>query len=345
MQHKITQPSKLLNKQGELIQTGYATTLILDYNRQDVRARRLRLKEWDYYLIYNDDYGIAITVGKTVVFGLISVTFIDFKNKTEHTKSKISFVPFGQLAMPKSSETGTIFYKDKNVYVSIKSEVGKRILKVKMKNFYDGSDLLVYLKLNQESKETMVVANPFKEDPKAFYYNQKIIGMKALGKILFNNKTHFIKPMDSAFGLLDWGRGVWPYKSNWYWSAAQGIIDDKKFGFNLGYGSWDTSAANENMLFYDNKAYKLNDVLFIIPKKSNNEYDYMKPWIITSSDQHIELVFIPLLNRRANVSAGIVSSNQNQVFGFFTGRAIIDEQNVLPIRDLFGFAETVENHW
>jgi hypothetical protein len=34
MQHKITKPSKLLNKHGELIQRGYATYPLLKYQKK-----------------------------------------------------------------------------------------------------------------------------------------------------------------------------------------------------------------------------------------------------------------------------------------------------------------------
>ena len=45
-------------------------------------------------------------------------------------------------------------------------------------------------------------------------------------------------------------------------------MNGKPFGFNIGYGFGDTSAASENMLFYDGTAHKLDDVTFHIPKDS-----------------------------------------------------------------------------
>lgn len=56
MQREIIRNTKLLNKEGNLNQSGYARNLILDYDRKDIKASSLRIKEWDYYLIYNDKY-------------------------------------------------------------------------------------------------------------------------------------------------------------------------------------------------------------------------------------------------------------------------------------------------
>lgn len=344
MQYEITHPSILLNKHGELIQKGYAKSLILEYRRKDVKSRRLRLKEWDYYLIYNEDFGIALTVGSIPHAGLISATFIDFKSKKEKTKSLISIFPVWRVNMPESSIMGDIIYQDIGVDMYFKHEHDARKLYMKMKNFEEGCDLEVSIILTKEPKDSMVIATPFKEDRKQFYYNQKIIGMRACGDVYYKNKVYKFSPSNS-FGLLDWGRGVWPYVTNWYWSAGQGMIDNKVFGFNLGYGFGDTSAATENMVFYDGIANKLDDIVYKIPRNKLNEFDYMKPWIITSSDKRFGANFVPIIDRNVNLSAVVLSTIQHQVFGKFTGRAILDRGKVIELKDFLGFAEIVRNRW
>ena len=54
-------------------------------------------------------------------------------------------------------------------------------------------------------------------------------------------------------------------------------------------------------MLYKGKAYKLDDVDFIIPKESNNKYKYLEPWIIKSKDESINLTFTPILDRHDNV--------------------------------------------
>ena len=51
MQKRIETPGKLLNENGELYEAGYATALIKEYVRADIKADPLRIKEWDYYLV------------------------------------------------------------------------------------------------------------------------------------------------------------------------------------------------------------------------------------------------------------------------------------------------------
>ena len=53
-QHRITQRHRLLDKKGHLAQAGYATSLLLEYDRKDIKANKLRIKEWDYYYLGNE---------------------------------------------------------------------------------------------------------------------------------------------------------------------------------------------------------------------------------------------------------------------------------------------------
>jgi len=44
-----------------------------------------------------------------------------------------------------------------------------------------------------------------------------------------------------------------------------GKVNGVPVGFNLGYGFGDTKNATENMIFFDGKAYKTEQVTFRIP--------------------------------------------------------------------------------
>ena len=114
----------------------------------------------------------------------------------------------------------------------------------------------------------------------------------------------------------------------------------RPFGFNIGYGFGDTSAATENILFYDGKGHKLDDVEFHIP-----EGDYMKPWTFTSSDGRFEMEFLPVLDRAAAVSALAVKTDQHQVFGKMSGRAVLDDGRFIELKDFMCCAEKVHNRY
>lgn len=343
VQRKMEKQQRLLNHIGELNDQGYTTNLLLEYHRNDIKARFYRIKEWDYYLVMNDDYAVALTIADHSYMGLISVSLIDFKNTWYKTTSIIKPLTLGKLKLPSSSKVGDIVYKDRRVHIEFLHEGDTRRLKCFMKRFNKNKDFQCDLILSNEPEESMVIATPFSEDPKAFYYNQKISGMSAQGIVIYDNRDfHF--SLDSSYGLLDWGRGVWTYRNTWYWGTASGIVNGKQFGFNIGYGFGDTTAASENMIFYDGNAHKLEDVLFHIPMH-NKRFTYLEPWTFSSSDGRFEMKFNPILDRSDLTTIGIISTNQHQVFGKFTGTVILDDGEALEVNDLLGFAERVSNRW
>ena len=188
----------------------------------------------------------------------------------------------------------------------------------------------------------MVIATPFNKK-KHFYYNQKINCIRASGNATVGGKKYFFNGNDS-FAVLDWGRGVWTYKNTWYWSSLSGTYNGKKIGFNLGYGFGDTKNATENMIFYDGKAYKVEQVTFHIPTNSDGVEEYLNNWKFSSSDNKVNLTFEPIFDRYDKADVLLIKSIQHQVFGKFSGTLKIGEETI-EIKDLVGFAEKVTNHW
>ena len=340
MQVKITKPGDLLDEKGQLKNPGWATDLILKYDKKSIKAPKFKIKEWDYYCILSDSNGIAITVSDDGYFGMVGATIFDFNIPKETSNNVLLAFPMGSLNLPASSKEGDIHFRKKDISFKILLKDEKRNIEIIYPNFSGEDDLYASISLLQpKSMESMVIATPFLKNKHAFYYNQKINCMPAIGQVKLGDKTREFDSSNS-FGVLDWGRGVWTYSNTWYWGSASGLHEGKPFGFNIGYGFGDTSRATENMLFYNNKAHKLEDVKFHIPPD-----DFLKPWKFTSSDNRFEMDFRPIIDRNSNFNFGIVKSIQHQVFGRFSGKAILDDGKEIFIKDFLGFAEEVSNKW
>jgi hypothetical protein len=340
MNKKITESGKLLDDKGMLQHAGWATSLLLDYDRSAIRASKFKIKEWDYYCILAESHGVAFTVADNSYMSLIAVTVFDFNNAREISKSVIVPFTMGSLNMPSSSEIGDIVFENKHVTLKYLRREESRTIEIDYANFFGNENLTGSIVLKQpDAMESMVIATPFPKNKLAFYYNQKINCMPAEGELRLGNNTLTFLP-DSAFGVLDWGRGVWTYSNTWYWGSASGKVGGKSFGFNIGYGFGDTSQASENMLFHEGKAHKLDSVEFHIP-----EDDFLKPWTFSSNDARFEMDFVPILDRHSNANIVVVKSTQHQVFGRFSGKVLLDSGEEIIVKDLLGFAEKVFNRW
>lgn len=343
MQHEIRTRQPLLRPNGTLYEAGYAKSLILDYQRSAIKANKFRIKEWDYYLIGNEHFAVALTVADNSYMGMDSISFLDFDNDFQHTNSPISLFTMGKLNMPPTSETGDVISIHKKHFLTFENDGELRILKFHMDKFYEDKPIDGEIILENHHGDSMVIATPFDEKPLAFYYNQKINCLPASGWVAVGDDRREFNP-GFSFGVLDWGRGVWTYKNTWYWGSASGLLDGVPFGFNIGEGFGNTSAATENMVFYNNKAHKLSEVHFNIPVK-NGKDDFMEQWFFTSDDDRFKMIFTPMMNRSSKIDLKFLCSDQNQVFGKFTGRVVLNDGTVLNVKDFFGFAEKVYNKW
>ncbi|WP_416351981.1 DUF2804 domain-containing protein [[Clostridium] innocuum] len=220
--HEVTQRHPLLDEHGSLKEAGWSRSLLQEYRREDIKAKRWRIKEWDYYLILNDFYGVAFTISDDGYIGLQSVSLLDFKKGWEHTETILNAFPMGKLKLPTSSESGSCRYRDKRLDMELQVMKGKRILRCDFQNFYEGKPFHCEITLHQPDMDSMVIATPWKEKKTAFYYNQKINCMRAEGNVSFDGNTIHFDPQD-AFGTLDWGRGVWTYDNTWYWGNGNGL--------------------------------------------------------------------------------------------------------------------------
>ncbi len=341
-QYEITAPIPLLDDQGNLTQPGWARKLYPVYDKSKVKGGPLRLKEWDYYLVTNGKFALALTIADNSYMGLDSISLLDFEEDWQETKSPMSVLPRGKTGLPSTSGDGVTANAGKDYAIMFITEQGKRTLIAHMDNYKDGKTLDARVELTEEPEDSIVICTPF-EKPGHFYYNQKINCLRANGVVTLGEKEYRFYPHDS-FAVLDWGRGVWTYHNTWYWSSASGLVDGVPFGFNFGYGFGDTRAATENILFYNGRGHKLGHVIFKIPL-DKGKADFLAPWRITSDDGRVDLDFVPVMDRASCTDVKLIKSDQHQVFGHFSGTVILDAGTEIKLDHFFGFAEKVENKW
>ena len=163
MQNKLNS-GLLLDNKGNLNECGYSNTLIKEYRRQDIKAGKGRIKEWDYYYIGDQEYGIALTIADNSYMAMISVSVLDFVNKTHITKSPMKWFTYGKWNIPSASKTGDIIQESKNYSMKFYNDNGKRHLVCSLKNLDKGKDFSCDVYLTQTNDNSMVIATPFNKN-------------------------------------------------------------------------------------------------------------------------------------------------------------------------------------
>jgi len=320
---------------------GWSRHPVAAYDRADLWAPQRRIKEWDYYCILGEQFGVAFMVADFGYVGILSASVLDILGR-EHT-SETYLVPFplGRFGMPKSSSSGEVKVRHKKgVFDFARLESGARILKVDLPQFGRGVGLrgaLVLLEVPQS--ESMVTVSSWRRHKRAVAYSQKINCLSAEGVIQFgDHELMFAK--NSASGVLNWSRGAWPRHINWYWASASGTLEGKAFGFNLGYGYGDPRWGSENAILFDGVVHKLSSIVFRI-----NPRDLMAPWRFESGDGRFEATLDTSFDLASSQRVLFYSSLRHQVFGYFSGKAILDDGTELRFERMPGFAEKAKNRW
>ncbi|MCL2494103.1 MAG: DUF2804 domain-containing protein [Oscillospiraceae bacterium] len=343
-QHEITAHRRLLVG-GDIAEPGYAKQLYWLYDRSDITVPAWRIKEWDCYVVNNQDVGMVIIISDSGMVGNLFVSLIDFHAGTTTTKTAITPFPLGRWNLPSTSETGHVERRFGDLNLGFYHGGSKRVLRGIVQNFGPTKqELRIDLTLTDLPKETTVIATPLGK-PGHFYYNQKINCMRVGGSVTLGGEVWQAFDPSDTFATLDWGRGVWTYDNTWLWSSLNTALPDgSSFGWNLGYGFGDTTAASENMLFHNGKAHKLDEVTFHLPQKDGKD-DFLAPWKFTSSDGRLEMDFAPVYDNANINDFGVICMSGHQVFGKFTGRAILDDGTAIDLVDRMGFVEKYHNKW
>jgi hypothetical protein len=344
MQRELTAPSALLDEHGRLVQVGWARQPLLDCNLEDARFYRfrplqaMRLKRWDYYGVTTPEFFVSATLAHLGYAGLVFAYFVDFVSGHFHEETLL--IPLGRgIHLPRNSTRGDSTFDNGRVRVAFRLEGDTRRLQVAWPAFQQGKGLATDVVLRQAPEhESMVIVIPIGQ--RRFYYNRKVNCLPAEGWVERGGQRAQLSPAGSL-GNLDWGRGVWDYQSFWVWASASAFLPGgRTLGLNLGYGFGDTSAATENAIVVNGHIHKLAEVAF-----DYDPGDFMRPWRMASPDGRLELEFVPFTERVATSNVLLVTSEVHQMFGRYHGKVVADDGEVIPVRDVVGFAEEHHARW
>lgn len=343
MQNRMLAQGPLHRADGMLSESGFALSPIKDYDRRHLKAPRHRVKEWDYYLVMNPSCALGLTVSDMGCMGLDSLSFIDFETLSQRLVSRMSWMPLGKKKLPASSVQGVTRAVGKDYEFTFRVGGGQRQLYGHMYDFGGPNRPLLFdIVLEEPRQDSMVIVTPFENKPNQFVYKRNVSCLPAEGRVIWQDREYIFSPAASS-GTLNWGRGVWPYRAQWYWGSASGIIAGRAFGLNIGRGFGDTSRATENMLFYGGIASKLSQVTIEAPE--NGQVNNMKPRQVRDDAGRLALAFTPIIDHDARISFGPLGARRHQVFGHYNGQAVLDDGTKLEVKELLGFLEKVKNRW
>lgn len=336
---EITQPVKLCLDNGDLNteSAGWSCTPLHICNLSGNWPKK---KKWNFWLVLGPDFGFSATVANVDYIGLGAVSFVDLKKKV--TLNGVAVIPRGKgVDMPETVEEDVVL-KRKDMRISFTHPPGQVKILVESPTFQAGK-LTADISLDRPAAhETLNTVIPWSD--KLFHFTSKQNTLPARGSVTFGGVTYEFNP-ENSFGVLDFGRGIWPETINWNWGAFSHYQDGDLIGVNMGAKWTDGTGHNENGIMLNGRLTKImEDIIF-----DYDTSDFMKPWKIKSSETDIlDLVLTPVYDNGAGVASSSdskqVAASNHQMFGRFNG-VLKPEGKTINLKNAFGWAEQHIGKW
>lgn len=338
-QVEFTEPVPLLAPDGSLSAWGWARRGVMQYNREAIPAEQLgRVKEWEHYTIMSPQFTAGVTIVQLGGITAASAELIDYKEQVSHHAMFMAPVPKSTAILPADPYGSTEFARGKN-RLAFSYADGQRQITGEFVRSALATAMQVNVTLADPPEgESVAITRPF-EEPGQFFYENKIFGLPATGTITVAGRE-FQLPEGESWAIFDWGRGIWPAESSWFWGQAAGRVGQQQVAINLGHGYGDDSHGTCNAILVDGKLHKLD-----IVECEFDPQDRMQPWMFTSNDGRLQLTFVPTYNQHSQQDVGFASAELHKIHGHYSGTLVLDDGTELQVKDLLGFAEHMRQQW
>lgn len=354
---EITAPVPLTGPDGELNPAALGWSRVPLHDTSGIgRGRWGRNKRWEYWAVMTPTHILAVTVSCIDYLSLHSVWVFD--RATQESVETTVLSPGGRSAtLPPSLGEGPARARTRTLELDIDElgAVGTRLGSAGTDELgavgidelgsagtrLRGTTPRVRFDITVErpaGHESLGVVVPWRSRRgiRRFQYTVKDVARPARGTLTVDGVEHAV---DEAWGVLDHGRGRWPYDVHWNWAAGSGVVDGRVVGLQLGSKWTDGSGATENALIVDGRLSKISEELVW----DYDPADWMAPWRIHG--ESADLTFTPFYDKSSRTNALLITTRTDQLFGTWSGWVRDASGARIAVDGIEGWAEDVHNRW
>lgn len=340
-EQEITAPVDLCTPDGRHLNPAARGFSRAPRHRANLRGAWGRTKRWDFWAILAGDLVIGVTYADVDYLGIAGLWWTDLP--TAYTGGKEVIVPLARgLDLPELPASRPLRYTGKALTLELSDdEAGTTTIDAGWTE-KDGTAASLHAEIaTPPGHESLNVVIPWSD--RRFQYTSKHQARPAVGVLrVGDDERAFGGGAGEAWGVLDVGRGRWPYRTRWNWAGGAGrSTDGHVVGLQLG-GKWtDGTGFTENGMIVDGHLNKLGDDLV---------WDYswdepMRPWRATAPSGALDLTLTPRFDRHARTNVGVLATEVHQMFGIWDGTFLTDTGEQVTIEGLQGFAEESRSRW
>ncbi len=316
---------------------GWSRTLLQTANQRGSWGRK---KRWDYWSVQAGDLIISGVVAHLDFFGTSDIWWIDLSDETTGGRG-IGAAKGTGFEVPDLAGSQPIFVKGKNYACNMHDDdQGNTFIDIEWtEENGETAELHVVIEM-PEGQETLNVVIPWSET--VFQFTSKHQARPARGEMRVGDRRWIIGADDNAWGVIDIGRGRWPYDTTWNWGGGAGRSNDGAvIGVQIGAKWTQGTGATENGVFVNGRLSKIG-------RELDWQYDWnnpMEPWRVVDPEGQMDITLVPRYDKYSKIDAKIMMRETHQVFGVWHGSIVDDSGIRYEFSDLQGFAEECRARW
>lgn len=354
---ELTSPVDLCTPDGRSLNPAARGWSREPLHRANLRGVWGRTKRWDYWAVLAGDLVFGLVYADVDYLGLVSIWWGDLA--TGRSGGRDVAVPFARgVRLPERRGDYPLIHSGRHLDMRLaefgtlgaSSEPSGTRLKVDWSEKDGTPASLDVFVTRPPGHESLNVVIPWSSS--RFQYTTKDQALPAVGRFrLGGTTTEFgIRPTPGdgpdttgpAWGVLDLGRGRWPYATTWNWGGGAGTADSGEvIGLQFGAKWTEGTGATENGITVDGRLHKIG-------RELRWEYDWnrpMDPWRVIDPGGALDLTLTPRFDKHSGTNALLLRTEVHQVFGTWSGTVVGEDGRERTLHDAQGFAEESRNRW
>lgn len=341
-ERELIEAVDLATRDGRKLNRGAVGWSRRPLHRANLRGSWGRNKRWDYWAILAGDLVVSCVYADVDYLGLADVWWADLPSGRSGGAG--INVPMAKgFHLPAVPATDPLRVRRGGFELAITDDRDGTTHVVASWQEKDGRagslDALIALPPGHESLNVVV---PWSDD--RFQFTSKHQARPVTGTVTIDGFEQSFDDVDGgAWGVLDVGRGRWPYSTRWNWGGGAGRVGPggPVVGIQIG-GKWtEGTGVTENGYLLDGVLTKLGDEL-------TWEYswdDPTQPWRVRDPVGRLELELTPRFDKHTKVDALVLRTETHQVFGTWSGHVLDPAGDPVRFDGIAGFAEESRSRW
>ena len=340
-EREVTEPVQLCLPGGTTLNPlarGWSRVPMHDCNLAGTPGRK---KRWDYWAVLGPTHTLSVTYADIDFLGITDVWWADLRSGRTGGRNR-SVPGAAGISLPDRPGTAPLRSAARHQVLDLTDEPGGTRLSAAWTEA-DGTPGSLHAVVAQpEGHESLNVVIPWSD--RRFQYTSKHQARPARGELVVAGEVVAFggDAGPEAWGVLDVGRGRWPYRTRWNWGGGAGrSTEGSVVGIQIG-GRWtEGTGATENGVIVDGRLAKIGQEL-------TWTYSWerpLDPWRVRHPDGSLDLVLAPVHDRHSAVQAVVLATEVHQVFGTWTGHVTAEDGTVQHVEAIPGFAEESRSRW